>query len=105
GLHMATLELKQRADVHHRVVGQGIDDAQWMKHPREERARLLADILKRDAGPAAPLDALSRRTLAVFEAAAQCRMRYGTQAIGDYVVAATQGEDDILAPLVLARWA
>ena len=105
GMHLATLELKQRADVHHRVVGQGIDDAQWMKHSREERTRRLADILRRDAGPAAPLDALSRRTLAVFEAAAQCRMRYGAQAIGDYVVAATQGADDILAPLVLARWA
>jgi len=105
GMHLATLELKQRADVHHRVIGQGIDEPQWMKLPREERTRRLADILKRDAGPVAPLDALSRRTLAVFEAAAQCRMRFGAQAIGDYVVAGTQGADDILAPLVLARWA
>jgi phosphoenolpyruvate carboxylase len=105
GLHLATLELKQRADVHHRVIAQGLDDAQWLKRGREERTRQLAGILKRNAGPVAPLEALSRRTLAVFEAAAQCRMRYGTRAIGEYVVAATEGPDDILAPLALARWA
>src|SRR5690606_27440573 len=29
----------------------------------------------------------------------------GQRAIGDYVVAATEGPDDVLAPLVLARWA
>jgi phosphoenolpyruvate carboxylase len=105
GLHLATLELKQRADIHHRVIAQGIDDPQWLKHSRELRTQRLTDILQRNAGPAAPLDALSRRTLAVFEAAAQCRMRYGTQAIGEYVVAAAEGPDDILAPLALARWA
>jgi phosphoenolpyruvate carboxylase len=105
GLHLATLELKQRADVHHRVIAQGMDDAAWMQRGREERTRLLADILDRNVGPVAPLEALSRRTLAVFEAATQCRMRYGTRAIGEYVVAATEGPDDILAPLALARWA
>jgi phosphoenolpyruvate carboxylase len=105
GMHLATLELKQRADVHHRVIAQGMDDPQWLKLPREERTHRLAEILRRNAGPVAPLDALSRRTLSVFEAAAQGRMRFGAQAIGDYVVAATQGPDDILAPLVLARWA
>src|SRR5690606_19336691 len=70
-----------------------------------ERLHRLAGILQRNAGPVAPLDALSRRTLAVFEAAMQCRMRYGPNAIGDYVVSATGGADDILAALVLARWA
>ncbi len=48
---------------------------------------------------------MSRRTLAVFEAAAQCRARYGARAIGSYIVGAAEGIDDILAPLVLARWA
>jgi phosphoenolpyruvate carboxylase len=105
GFHLATLELKQRAEVHHRVIAQGIDDAQWMKRSRPERTALLANILRRNAGPVAQLDALSRRTLAVFEAAMQCRMRYGARAIGEYVVAAAEGPDDVLAPLVLARWA
>jgi phosphoenolpyruvate carboxylase len=105
GFHLATLDLKQRADVHHRVIGQGLDDPRWLQRDRAERTQRLADILTRNAGPVAPLDALSRRTLAVFEAAMQCRARFGARAIGSYVVAGTEGPDDILAPLVLARWA
>lgn len=105
GFHLATLDLKQAADVHHRVVGQGLDDAGWMQRPRAERTARLSDILRRDAGPSAPLDALSRRTLAVFEAAVQCRARYGARAIGSYIIGAAEGVDDILAPMVLARWA
>ena len=105
GFHLATLDLKQHADVHHRVIAQGIDDTGWMQRPRAERTARLSEILRRDAGPSAPLDALSRRTLAVFEAAAQCRARYGPRAIGSYIVGAAEGVDDILAPLVLARWA
>ncbi len=105
GFHLASLELKQRAEVHHRVIAQGLDDAAWTTLTRDARTRRLADLLHRNVGPVAPLDALSRRTLAVFEAAMQCRMRYGQRAIGDYIVAATAGADDVLAPLVLARWA
>ena len=105
GFHLATLDLKQGADVHHRVIAQGLDDQQWMNRPRAERMALLSDLLRRDVGPVAPLDALSRRTLSVFEAAMQCRARYGPHAIGDYIVGSTEGADDILAPLLLARWA
>jgi phosphoenolpyruvate carboxylase len=105
GFHLATLDLKQRADVHHRVIAQGLDDSGWLQRSRAERMTRLAEILQSNAGPVAPLDALSRRSLAVFETAAQCRARFGEAAIGSYVVAATEGPDDILAPLVLARWA
>lgn len=105
GFHLASLELKQRAAVHHRVLAQGLDEPGWTSLPRAERLRRLAGLLQRNAGPVAPLDAMSRRVLAVFEAAVQCRMRYGPQAIGDYVVAATEGADDVLAALMLARWA
>ncbi len=105
GFHLATLELKQRADVLHRVLAQGLDEPGWVKLPRGERTTRLADILSRNVGPVAQLDALSRRTLAVFEAAVQCRMRYGQKAIGDYVVSGVEGADDVMAALVLARWA
>jgi phosphoenolpyruvate carboxylase len=105
GFHLATLDLKQHSDVHHRVLAQGLDDPQWPQRPRAERLARLAAILARDEGPAAPLDALGRRTLAVFETAIQSRSRYGDRAIGNYIVAGTQGPEDMLAPLVLARWA
>jgi phosphoenolpyruvate carboxylase len=105
GFHLATLDLKQRADVHHRVIGQGLDDAQWMQRSPEDRQQRLAQLLERDVGPTAPLDALGRRTLAVFDAALQSRSRFGSRSIGNYIVSATSGADDVLAPLVLARWA
>jgi phosphoenolpyruvate carboxylase len=105
GFHMATLDLKQRADVHHQVIGQGLDDPQWMQRNAGDRLQRLTAILERNTGPVAPLDALGKRTLAVFETAMQCRSRYGDAAIGNYIVARTQGPEDVLAPLVLARWA
>ncbi len=105
GFHLATLDLKQGADVHHRVIAQGTDDPGWMQRSAAERIARLSEILRRNAGPSAPLDALSRRALAVFEAAVQCRARYGARAIGNYIIGAAEGVDDILAPLVLARWA
>lgn len=105
GFHLATLDLKQRADVHHRVVGQGLDDPRWLQHDRATRCARLTELLTRNIGPVAPLDALSRRTLAVFEAAQQGRARFGARAIGQYVVAGAEGPDDLLAPLLLARWA
>jgi phosphoenolpyruvate carboxylase len=105
GFHLATLDLKQRADVHHRVIGQGLDDPQWLQRSAAERLQRLSDLLARNVGPSAPLDALGKRTLAVFETAQQCRARFGERSIGNYIVAGTQGAEDLLAPLVLARWA
>lgn len=105
GFHLATLELKQRSDVHHRVIAQGLGDAQWSKRTAAEKFSRLTQILKRDEGPSAPLDALGRRTLQVFDAVIQGRSRFGERAIGSYIVSGMQGPEDMLAPLVLARWA
>ena len=105
GFHLATLDLKQRSDVHHRVLAQGLDDPQWAARPAAEKLQRLTQILTRDEGPTAPLDALGRRTLQVFDAAIHCRNRFGERAIGSYIVASTTGPEDVLAPLVLARWA
>ncbi len=72
---------------------------------RTERTRRLVQVLERDTGPRGAFDALGRRTLAVFDTALQCRHRYGEEAIGNYIVSGAEGADDVLAPLVLARWA
>ena len=70
-----------------------------------ERHARLVEILERDIGPTGSFDALAKRTLAVFDAITQCRHRYGAEAIGLYIVSGVSQADDVLAPLVLARWA
>jgi phosphoenolpyruvate carboxylase len=105
GFHLATLDLRQQAEVHHRVIGQGLDDPNWGVRTPAERHDLLVRAIERDSGYKVELDALGKRTLGVFDAILQARHRYGPDAIGYYVVSGTQGADDVLAPLLLARWA
>jgi len=105
GFHIATLDVRQHSDVHREVIGQGLADESWEKCSPAERLARLSDALERDQGPLTALDAVGRRTLWVFEAMAQCRHKYGSEAVGDYIVSGTQGADDVLAVLLLARWA
>ncbi|HUQ09790.1 MAG TPA: phosphoenolpyruvate carboxylase [Steroidobacteraceae bacterium] len=105
GFHLASLDLRQTAEVHHCVIGRGLDDPHWMARTPTERHDLLVSAIERDAGVKVDLDALGKRTLGVFEAMLQARHRYGPEAVGYYVVSGTQGADDVLAPLLLARWA
>ncbi len=105
GFHLATLDLRQHAEIHHRVIGHGLDDPKWMERSAAERHDLLVQAIERDAGIRLELDALGKRTLGVFDAMLQARHRYGQDAIGYYVVSGTRGADDVLAPLLLARWA
>ncbi len=105
GFHLATLDIKEHSSVHHAVLAQGLDDPQWPQRPAAERHVRLVEILSRDIGPGPGFDALGKRTLAVFDAITQCRHRYGADAIGLYIVSGAAQADDMLAPLVLARWA
>jgi phosphoenolpyruvate carboxylase len=105
GFHLATLDVRQRTDVHHAVLAQGLDDPQWTTRAPRDRYRRMLDLLERDAGPSGVFDALGKRTLAVFDAMIQGRHRYGEDSVGLYVVGGAAGPDDVLAPLVLARWA
>ncbi|HEY1874503.1 MAG TPA: phosphoenolpyruvate carboxylase [Steroidobacteraceae bacterium] len=105
GFHLATLDVRQHASVLHEVIAQGFDDTRWLGRDRGERRELLAQALAKDRGPVTELGALGRRTLAVFDAIVQSRHRYGPDAIGYFIVSGAAGADDVLAALLLARWA
>jgi phosphoenolpyruvate carboxylase len=105
GFHLVTLDVRQHASVLHQVIARGYDDPKWLERSSAERRELLADALEHDRGPTIELDALGKRNLAVFEAIAQGRHRYGPDAVGYFIVSGTKGADDILAALLLARWA
>lgn len=105
GFHLATLDIRQHAAIHHQVIAQALDDPTWLGLDAGERQRRLHEMIERDLGPRVELDALGKRTLAVFEAMLQCRRRFGSQSIGTYVVNDARGADDVLAAFLLARWA
>ncbi len=105
GFHLATLDVRQDARVLHQVIALGFDDPQWRERTSVERRKILADALEKDVGVKAELDALGKRTLAVFDAITQGRHRYGPDAIGFFIVSGAMSADDVLAALLLARWA
>jgi phosphoenolpyruvate carboxylase len=105
GFHLATLDVIQHASAHDQVIAQGLDLKAWPALPAQERLRQLRELLVRDQGPAGAFDAMGRRSLWVFEAIAQARHKFGGRAIGEYIVSGARGPEDILAVLLLARWA
>jgi phosphoenolpyruvate carboxylase len=105
GFHLAALDITQRAQVHDEVIAQGIGRPEWPTLPAPERLVHLRDLLARDQGPTSALDAMGRRSLAVFEAIGQARHKFGARSIGEYIVTGVRGPEDVLAVLLLARWA
>jgi phosphoenolpyruvate carboxylase len=105
GFHLATLDIRQNAGAHRSVIAKGLGDPQWSSRSTDERAARLRDALERDEAPGCVLDPTGKRSLWVFEALTHCRHRYGTDAIGPYVVSAARGVDDMLSVLLLSRWA
>jgi phosphoenolpyruvate carboxylase len=105
GFHLATLDVTQHAHVHDLVIAQGLGSPDWPSLAPEERLQQLRNLLARDQGPTSSFDAVGRRSLWVFEAIAQARHKFGSRAIGDYIVSGAKGPEDVLAVLLLARWA
>lgn len=105
GFHLATLDVRQSADVHREIVGRTLAEDGWCERPASDRAERLRAALLADESPVADLDAAAKRALWVFEAMEFCSHRYGAPAIGTYVVSMARDVDDLLAVLLLARWA
>jgi phosphoenolpyruvate carboxylase len=104
GFHLAALDVRQEALTHRIVTGRLLGDPAWLERPGVERAARVRRAIASGEPPVAPPDEDAERTLAVFRAIAECRARYGPHAIGPYIVSMAQGEDDVLAVLLLARW-
>src|SRR5271167_3495556 len=105
GFHLATLDVIQNHHVHDEVIAQGLGSKNWPAQPAGERLQQLRDLLARDQGPTAAFDAFGRRSLWAFQAIAEARHKFGGRAIGEYIVSGARGPEDILAVLLLARWA
>ena len=105
GFHMATIDTRQHSQVHRDVLATLLADADWATRSPAERAARLRQVLERGEPPAGAADAAANKTLDVFKAIADCRARFGLNAVGPYIISMARNVDDVLAVLVLARWA
>jgi len=104
GFHLVTLDVRQDAHVHRRVIGECLGEEDWLEMPAEERAKTIINaIISRESIPE-HLSTVARKTIAVFQAIAFCRRKYGKRAIGPFIISMTQNADDILSVLLLAQW-
>jgi phosphoenolpyruvate carboxylase len=105
--HLATIDVRQHAQVHRAALATLLPDREWISRPSAERVQRLRQVLEaggQDPKPRGRADEEAARTLAVFKAIADCRARFGQEAIGPYIISMAQGVDDVLAVLALARW-
>lgn len=104
GFHFVSLDLKQSAMTIRGVVGRCLNERDWLERSPEERAQRLREAIRRNESPQADLDNESKRALAVFQAVAFCRRKYGRRAIGPFIVSMSHGVDDVLSVILLGRW-
>jgi len=105
GFHMAALDIRQDSAVHRQAVGEYLGIADWSDWTAQARADHMREWLAGALPSAAnkPANGPLARTLAVFEAIAESRRRFGAEAIGTYIISMARGPEDLLAVLFLAR--
>ncbi len=124
GLLLATMDVREHAAKHHHAVGQLLDAAEgpagrpapgltgeptgtYAGLTRPARLAALSAELSQAPAPGEDrrpsLDADGARTAAVFDTIAHALQTLGPQSVESYIVSMTQGADDVLAAVVLAR--
>ena len=111
GLHAARLDLRQYSEYNTAVLDELLGRLGWcvgfgaLDGPG--RAAVLTDALARPVPDLSAFDHLSpeaRETLDLFAVIKRAVDYYGPELFGPYIVSMTHGPEDILAPLLLARW-
>ena len=106
GFHLATLDVRQDAQLHRQVMAEWLADPGWLQRSIDERCRILTQRLEQDDWPAIPAveqrSADMQRTLEVFRVLAEARLRFGEAATGLFIISMTQGADDVLTALAFA---
>jgi phosphoenolpyruvate carboxylase len=110
GFHLATLDLRQNADVHERVVGEllrvaGVS-ADYGSLNEADRIALLRRELATERLLSSPYATYTPETaseLSIVGAAAQAHRRYGPECVKSYVVSKCESVSDLLEVNVLLK--
>jgi len=105
GFQLATLDIRQDSAVHRQVVAQILADDNWINLDASVRADRLTELLLSDELPELPGDESVVKTINVFRSIAWGQQHFGRHALGPYIISMTQGADDVLSVLFLARMA
>ena len=111
GLHAARLDIRQESEFNTAVLAElfvklGIHD-DYVGLDSAERTALLTELLQGETPDLDQLDGLSENsaeTIALFQLLNRAVSLYGTTIIGPYIISMTRGVDDVLTPLLLAKW-
>jgi len=110
GFHLATLDLRQNADVHARVIDELLRaanvEAQYLALNEDARVALLRKELNSPRLLSSPFIKYSEETrseLAIINAAARAQSLFGISAINHYIVSKCEGISDLLEVYVLLK--
>jgi phosphoenolpyruvate carboxylase len=110
GFHLATLDLRQNADVHERVVAEllkaaGVEPDYFALSEEGRDALLRAELAgtRLLASPFADYSEETRKELAIVRAAAAARARYGDGAIHYYLISKAASVSDLLETYILLK--
>jgi phosphoenolpyruvate carboxylase len=105
GFHFLSLDIRHNATDLQKVVGHCLGESNWLEKSSAQRTERLREMLQTNDSPAIEPDNNSKRLLALFTAISYCRRKFGQKAIGLLLIRHCTGVDDILAALLLGRWA
>jgi phosphoenolpyruvate carboxylase len=106
GFHLVTLDVRQDALLHRRVIGELLGCTDWEERDPQRRAEILAHLIETGELPritdTQPLSDEAAEALEVFRSISTAQQMYGSAAIGLFIISMTQGADDVLTALALS---
>lgn len=103
GFHLATLDVRQDALLHRRVVGDLLGHKNFVDESPESRVAILEKALTNGEEISGEFTEETEKVLEVMRTLKRAREKYGPKAVGPYIISMAAGPDDALAVLFIAR--
>lgn len=104
GLHLARLDVRQDSRVHDDALAALLDDPAWSARSVDQRTQQLRDYADGNARFAISHAEVVTSLYDVFATLGDTRRRYGSEAVGLYIISMARSAADVLAVLALARY-